>query len=377
MASSTQLDPQVVDVTNLAPLFTQSLFLPIAVEGQGAATGGTGVVGSVYSVDRPSKADELFGASSTLSTLIKALLNRGVSPIIATPSVMSATLPTLLQRQTAWALLESRRDVRIRMTDSALQADFAALATSCDNAALAQNKQSGIVGMPSGTSKANLITASGAIASKRVTLVSPGVYDENGVLKSGNIGAAYVAAEVAKNSDIADDLDTLHLPGLTAIENDAGGNPLFAYRIVTGALVNDFEDLEQAGVSVLKPDPNGGVMIGHLRMTYTTDGTFDALMTRLIVDQLFVDIRAAVESSLFLRQGNTQVNRDKLAALVSSMLWQRRTWLEPKTQPDGELGYLVQVTPSTDNRQVTVSYQGTVVRGIQTIQVQGNLTIPV
>lgn len=375
MTASTQIDPQVVDVSSLAPIYTQSVFLLPAVEGQGDS-GGTGAVGAVYSIDRPSKADDLFGPASSLGTFVKNILNRGVAPVIATMSA-KGTIPTLIQRQAAWALLESRRDVRIRLTDSVLQAEHVALATSCDNAALAQNKHVGIVAAPATTAKAAAITWAQAIQSKRVALIYPGVYDDAGILRTGAAAVAYVAAEVAKNSDIADDLDTFHIPGLTAIENDASGNPIINYRIAAGALVNDFEDLLQAGVSVFKNDPAGGVMIGHLRMTYSTDGTYDALMTRLIVDQLFVDIRSLVEVNNYMRKGNTQVNRDKLAALVSSALWQRQDWLQPKLQPDGDMGYAVQVTPSADNRQVTIAFSGTVVRSIQTVQVQGSLTIPV
>jgi hypothetical protein len=46
-------------------------------------------------------------------------------------------------------------------------------------------------------------------------------------------------------------------------------------------------------------------------------------------------------------------------------------------QPDGSQGYNVSVTSSADNRQVIVGYEGVVVRGINTVKVAANLSIPV
>jgi hypothetical protein len=112
-------------------------------------------------------------------------------------------------------------------------------------------------------------------------------------------------------------------------------------------------------------------------MTYVTDSSFDALQTRLIVDQLFIDVRDYCEGNKFLRRGNTQKTRDDLKAGVEELLRDRSNWLLPKAQPDGTLGYLVAIIPSVDNRQVTISYQGVVVRGIQKILVDAKLEIPV
>jgi hypothetical protein len=48
--------------------------------------------------------------------------------------------------------------------------------------------------------------------------------------------------------------------------------------------------------------------------------------------------------------------------------------LQPVLQGDGTQGYNVTVTASPDNRQVTVGYEGTVVRGINTVKVAANLS---
>lgn len=372
---SSQLYPEVLDGSTLGALYSQSIFLPIGIEGQ-ADNAGSGVLGAVYSVDRPSVADDYFGPSSSLATLAKFVLDRGVAPVYATIS-KKGTAPILTERQAAWAFLESDSRVRIRLTDSVTQADLVALADSCENASLINNKQFAVMGMASATSKASLLTAATAIQSKRGLLVAPGVYDEGGTLISGAYAAAAVAAEVAKNADPSDDLDLVTLPGLLDIEHDSAGTAVFRIKVVSGSPVNDFEDLLQGGVSPLQPGRNGGVEISHLRMAYTTDDTFDALQTRIIVDQIFVLVREYAFQHLFLRKGNTATNRALLQSGVEALLRAHSDWISPITQSDGVLGYATSVTASSDERQMIVSYQGKVVRGVQTISVDGRLEIPV
>jgi phage tail sheath gpL-like len=374
---SNQLYPEVRDATTLGARFSQPIFLTIGVEGQ-ADSGGTAAVAVPKPITRPADADTQFGAGSSLAGLVKFLLARGAPSVIAVASA-KGTVPTLAQRQAAWAILESDVFVRIRLTDSAVQADHVELADSCEDVELIQNKQTCFVGMPAGTSLANLTTAAATIASKRAVLVGPGIYDASGNLLSGVYAAAAVAVEVAKNPDLADDLDKTVIPGMTGIEKDANGMPIFRLKVASGVAVNDFETLLQGGVSPLEQDvtPAGGVLITHLRTTYTVDTTMDALMTRLIVDQLFIDVRQYALDGKYLRRGNTQQNRDDLKAGVEALLTERSNWIRPKTQPDGTLGYLVAVTSSTDGRKVTISYQGIVIRGIQTIEVDAQLDIPV
>lgn len=372
---STQLYPEVRDASNLGPRFSQALYLPIGIEGQKDA-GGSSVINVPVDVSRPSDADTLFGAASPLGVMIKFLLGRGV-PIVKAVASKSALLPTLIERQAAWALLESEQSIRLRLTDSVVQADHVALADSCEWAEGVQNKQVALMGMPVGTSSANLITAAGAIASKRGVLVGPGIYDESGTLRSGAFAAAAVAAEVAKNSDLSDDLDTMTLNGFTDIERDAAGMPVFRIKAGAGVPINDFETLLIGGVSPLRRGRDGGVEITHLRTTWTTDTTMDSLMTRLIVDQLFIDVRDYVENANFLRRGNTLANRNDMKAGVEALLAERSNWVSPMPQPDGTSGYFVAVSSSADGRQVTVSYKGQVIRGIQTVLVDAQLVIPV
>jgi len=367
--------PEVRDATTLGPLFSQALFLPIAVEGQ-ADGAGSATAAVPYEISRPSDSDTRFGASSSLGLLVKFLLARGV-PVVKAIASKKGSAPSLPERQAAWAVLESDQAVRIRLTDSVVQSDLVALADSCENADLINNKQIGFGGMAAATSAANLITAAAAIASKRFVLVGPAIIDENGVTLSGAFSAAAVAAEVAKNSDISDDLDTFPLPAFTGIEKDANGVPIFRVKVVAGSAVNDFETLLDGGVSPLRQGRNGGAEIAHLRMTYTTDTTMDALMTRLIMDQLFVDVRDYCENNQFLRRGNTEETRNDLKAGVEALLTERSNWVTPITQPDGTPGYGVAVQASADGRQVTISYTGNIVRGIQTILVDARLIIAV
>ena len=372
---STQLYPEVKDGTTLGARFSEPSVLTIGIEGQMDAAGSASVA-TLYTITRPADADTLFGPASSLSALVKFVLGRGIGSVRAIPSA-KGTSPTLVQRQAAWALFESDLFVRIRLTDSVAQADLVALADSCEYAEGINLKQTGFGGMAAATTLTNLTAAAAAIASKRFVLVGPAIYDENGTLRSGAYAAAAVAAEVAKNADIADDLDTLPLAGFTDIEKDTSGYPLLRIKSNAGTPVNDFETALIGGVSPLRRGRNGGVEITHLRTTFVTDTTYDALMTRLIVDQLFVDIRTYVEQSNYLRRGNTAATRDDMRAGVDALLQERSNWLKPLMQANGELGYSVAVAASSDNRQVTISYKGEVVRGIQTILVDGQLVIPV
>lgn len=372
---STQLYPEVKDATTLGARFSQPSFLPIGVEGRSNAGSAAATLVPI-AISRPADADTQFGSGSSLSNLVKFLLGRA-APVVTAVASAKGSAPLLAERQSAWDLLSSDPTIRIRLTDSLAQADIDALFDSCVQAESVQNKQVGFAGLANGTDRATYLTASDAVANKRGVLVGPGVYDENGVLLSGAYAAAAVAVEVAKNPDLADDLDTMVIPGLTGIEKDASGYPIFRKKITAGVGVNDFETLLQGGVSPLEQSANGVVSISHLRMTYKTDTTFDALMTRLIVDQLFIDVRLYCLNSNFLRRGNTQANRDDLKAGVEALLNERSNWVRQKLQADGTTGYNVAVTSSGDGRQVTVHYEGVVVRGISTILVDGSLDIPV
>jgi hypothetical protein len=377
--SSVQLYPDVIDGSSLGALFSEVPYLVIGIEGE-MMSDGTAEVATPKTITRPSEAEDYFGDTSTLTALIKFVLGRGVPSVVAVASGVSVTaeaVPTLEQRKTAWATLEDDRNVRIRLTDSVTQADLVALADSCEFAEGINHKQFAVVGMDSGTSKATLISAVTAIASKRAVLVGPGVYDSDGDLLSGEYAAAAVAAEVSKNPDIADDLDTLALPSLIGIEQAANGLPVFRVKSNAGSPTNDFEDLLQAGVSPLRQAKNGGVEITHLRMAYISDDTYDSLMTRLIVDQVFIDVRNYCEDNKFLRRGNTAKTRDDLKAGVAALLFERRNWVAQITQSDGTPGYNVAVTASSDERQVVVTYSGRVVRGISTILIDARLQITV
>jgi len=345
-------------------------------------TTGTANVAVPYVINRLDEASAAFGSDSSLYLMIKVLLDRGAGPVLAVAS--GTTTPTLVQRQTAWEKLESDENARIRLTDSMVQSDLVALATSCSNANLIYNKQICFVGMASGTTKANLITAAGAIAAAgtdaatRAVLIAPGVYDDTGVLRGGNFAAAAVAAEVAKNSDPGNDLDLWDILLLTAIEKDGSGLPVFRRKVVSGAPINDYEDLLQGGVSPLQPSRvSGGVSTTHMRTTYTTNTAWDNLYTRIIVDQIFLDVKAYIYDNNYFRSGNTDVTRQRMKSGVEAVLLERQTWISPVQQPDGTFGYNVSVTPSPDMRQVTIGYEGVVVRGIQTVKVAGNLTITV
>jgi hypothetical protein len=272
--------------------------------------------------------------------------------------------------------LEENVDVRIRLTDSETQADLVALADSCEWAEGIQNKQFAFGGLATPTGLSSLTTAAAAIASKRFVLVGPGYYDGDGVLRSGKYAAARVACEVARNPDITDDLDTLALAATTGIERDATSlMPIFRLKAGAGTPTNDFATLLAGGVSPLRQGRGGQAEIAHLRTTFTADTTFDALMTLQIRDGVFLGLRAMLEAQKFLRRGNTASNRALAARLVSSWLTAHDDWLEPKTLPNGEVGYGVTVTASTDQRKMIVDYQGQIVRNNQTIDLRGTFTI--
>jgi hypothetical protein len=379
--SSTLLDPRVLDASTLIPRATQAVYMPIGVEGQ-ADTVGTAAIATPARIDRIDQANTLYGPSSSLTRIVQAVLDRGAGPVFAVASAKGA-VPTTVQRQAAWQTQESDTVIRIRLTDSEVQADLAALAVSAKNADLIYNKQIVICGMPSGTSKTNLIAAASSVAADttgatKTAMVGPGVYDSGGTLRGGSYAAACVAAEIAKNSDPAMDLDLWPLPLLTGVELDAAGLPVFRRKVVSGSAVNDYEDLLQGGISPIQPARvPGGAQTTHLRTISTVNTTYDNLYTRVIQDQVFIDVRDYILDNNFLRLGNTQVTRTRIKSGVQAVLEERSAWIAPVTQPDGSQGYNVSVTPSADMRQVTVGYQGVVVRGINTVLVAANLTIPV
>lgn len=370
---SSQLYPEVIDASSLIALPASPIYLPIGIEGQ-MDNDGTATVGNLYPISTISEAIVLFGAAASLTKIISAVIRRGSSPVLAAAS-KKGSAPVLADRQAVWDNLSSDKTVRVRLTDSTTQADLVALADSCEEADLIFNKQFCLVGMAASTTKANLLTAATAIASTRGILVAPAVYDQDGVLQSGSFAAACVAAEVSKNSNPANDLDLLSLVFLTAIEKDALGYPLFREKVVAGVAVNDFEDLLQGNVSPLQSSLTpGGVEITHLRTTLDGD-TYDALSTRIIVDQIFVDVRDYLNAMGFLHQGNTESTRARIVSGVENLLLQRQDWISPIVQGNGTLGYNVSAVSSNNGRQIIVGYGGAVVRGVQTIKVVGNLTI--
>lgn len=373
---STQLYPEVVDASTLIAKPASPIFLPIGIEGQ-MDNDGSATLGQAYAISTVSQARSTFGIASKLTKVLEVVMAHGAFPVIAIAS-KKGSAPLLADRQTVWDALSSDPNVRVRLTDSLVQAELVALADSCENAELVNNKQVGFGGMAAGTNKAALIAAAGAIASNRFCLVGPAVYDQDGVLRDGAYAAAVIASETAKNSDLANDLDLWPLPLLAGIEKDSVGLPIFRRKVVSAAAVNDFEDLLQGGVSPLQPNRvGGGVETTHLRTTYTTNTAYDALSTRLIADQVFVDIRNHIYDGGYLRRGNTEATRQLLVGIVSSLLFERINWVAPITQADGNPGYNVQAVSSADQRQVTVSFEGRIVRGIQTIQIASNLSIPV
>lgn len=367
--------PQIVDKSTLTGVFQGDQFLAIGVEGQKDAAGSAAVAVPQLITD-PAQADTLFGPVSNLAKLVKVLLNRGMNYVIAVAS-SSGTTPTLVQRQTAWGTLEEDSRVRIRLTYSTAQADLVALARSAEYAENIQNKQFAIVGMPTGTAKSALQAAGDALASKRAIIVGPSLFDLNGVAVDGQYAAAYTATMIAQNPDIMDSLNNAEIPGTTGIEKEAAtGLPLFRLRSNGGVPVNDFQDLEDHGISPFQQAPSGLAALTHLRMSYKTDTTFDALTTLLVKDTLFLEIKALLTEGKFLRRGNTDSNRSLAGKLVDQYLLDHSDWVKPVLLGNGTTGYGVTVVPSSDLKSFTVNYFGQVVRGTNVININGSLTIP-
>lgn len=371
-----QLYPEIRDKSTLTGTFNQPQFLGIGIEGQALGTG-TVAVGTPKTVTSSQDADTFFGAGSPLANLVKFVLKLGINSVRAVASIKDDDPPDLAARQDAWEVLEEDADVRIRLTDSAVQANLVALAESCENAEGIQNKQFCVVGLGTPSSSASAVTASTAIGSKRAVLITPGTFDSDGALENGVFAAARVAAMVATNPDITDDLDTVLIPGTTGIETATNGMPLYRLHAGGGDPVNDFETLLQAGASPLRQGKSGKAEITHLRTTYTTDDTMDALMTLLIKDGVFLGIRSELESQQFLRKGNTEDNRALAAEIVNQWLIEHGTWVLPKELPDSSIGYGVTALATSDLRGIVISWNAEIVRNTQTIDLSGNYTIPV
>ena len=372
---STQLYPEVIDASTLGPSFSAPKYLTVAVEGQAGASGASATINQLYDVVTPSQAETLFGPTSPLTILVKFLLRRGLDSVKAVCTIKSLTLPNQAARQAGWDVIAANPSVRIVLTDSLLNAEHVALADTMEAAELAQNKMFAFVGMAAATASATLISGATAIMSKRAVLVGPAVYDDLGVLQNGAFSAAAAAAAVAMNPDISDDLDGAELSGLVGVELDATGNPLFRKRFVTNVFTNDFEVLLQGGVTPLQRAASGAVALTHLRTTYTTDTTYDAVQTRLVQDQLYLDVRDYCVDNKFLRSGNTAVTRGRIEAGVQALLEERSNWVAPILQPDGKLGYGVSAIASANEKEIIVGYSGKIVRGVSVIKVDAKLTI--
>ena len=369
----TSIYPEIRDTSTLTGVFQLDQFLTFGIEGQADVAGSQAIAVPVFVTDS-NAADTLFGPASSLAGLIKYVLFQGINGVWAVASAKGSA-PVLGARQTAWALLEENPDIRIRLTDSELQADLVALSDSCEYAELIQNKQFAFGGLATPTTLAALTAAATAIASKRFVLVGPGHFDTNGVLRGGKWSAARVACEVARNPDITDDLDTLPLAGTLGIEKDVTTQmPLFRLKSGAGTPTNDHATALAAGASTLRQGRGGQAEITHLRTTFT-DTTYDALMTLLIRDSVFIGLRSALETEKFLRRGNTASNRALAAKLVDTWLRAHNDWVEPKIMPNGDIGYGVTVTPSPDLRKMIVDYFGQIVRNNQVIDLRGTLTI--
>lgn len=368
--------PQIVDLSTLTGVFQAGQFMAIGVEGEKDAEG-TATVALPELVRNAEEANTLFGAGSPLALLVKFILARGISYVWAVCSA-SAIPPTLVERQTAWVALEENEDIRIRLTDSTTQADLVALAESCEWAEGIQHKQFCFVALGGASVKAVALAAATAISSKRAVLMSPHVYDNEGVLLDGAFDAALAACEVAKNPDIVDSLNGAVVPATSGIEVQAStGLPIYRLRAGAGTPVNDHQDLLDGGVSTYQQDRSGQAALTHLRMAYTTDDTFDALTTLLIKDEVFLGLRTMLKDQKFLRMPNNANNRSLAAKLVDQWLKAHSDWVEPVGLPDGTDGYGVSVVEAEDHKSFTVAYQGQVVRGTNVININGTLTIPV
>jgi hypothetical protein len=95
------------------------------------------------------------------------------------------------------------------------------------------------------------------------------------------------------------------------------------------------------------------------------------------MDQIFILVRQYCYDFAYLRRGNTPKTRQALVSGVETLLNQHSDWIQPKTLPDGTTGYGVTAVPSSDQRQIIVNYRGVIVRGVQTILVNGSLEIAV
>lgn len=365
--------PQVRDQSTLTGVFQTALYLPIGVEGEMSETG-EATVSKPETISTAEEATTAFGTGSSLAALCALILSRGIPSVRAVGSELSHELTA---RQAAWEALEDDPTIRIRLTDGVLQAELAALADSCEYAEQIENKQFMVGGLAAPTTKSALSTAADAIASKRGVLVGPGIYDLDGNLKSGADAAAIAACEIAKNPDIVDSLNLFEIPATAGIELEATtGLPLFRLHANAGSPIDDFQDLLDDGVSPFMTAPSGLAAFTHLRTTWTTDDTFDALMTLLIKDGVFIGIREMLLANNYHRRGNTLSNRSQAGAQVESYLKAHSNWVEPVQLPDGRVGYGVTVTASTDLKSFTVSYHGQVVRGTNVIDINGTLTIP-
>jgi hypothetical protein len=60
---------------------------------------------------------------------------------------------------------------------------------------------------------------------------------------------------------------------------------------------------------------------------YIVNTTYDNLYTRIIVDQVFIDVRDYILDQNFLRAGNTAAVRARIKSGIEALLNERNSWI--------------------------------------------------
>lgn len=162
-----------------------------------------GTAGHVYEVTGPGQAESLFGASESLTGLVKLLLENGAAKVYAVPVAAEEGYAA------AFAALEKVEDVAAVVCGSTGLTVEQALRDSVKRASENRRERLAVVGGGEGESAEELTARAGELCCERVVLVPGGIQ-----------AAAAVAGAIAGETDPAVPLGGAELSGLTALEED-------------------------------------------------------------------------------------------------------------------------------------------------------------
>lgn len=320
-----------------------------AVGVAGVAAGGT--KGAVSLITSYAAAASLYGGSSSLTGLVKVLLENGAPVVYAVPVVVSGTAARA-DYEVAFAALMERSEIGFMVCDSRDEAVHAALLAAISGGEERSKYRIGIV-ESAGTASA-LVALAEKLNSERMALVGlPAAQGAAGAF------AAAAAGVLAAQNDPALPLGGAELAGVTAPDARFSDS--------------DVNVLIRGGVTPI--EALGGIVsvIRGVTTRTTTNGTADAtwreLSTILIVDDVLPTVRDSLKTR-FARTKNTAQTRGAIRTQVVIELENKKS-----SEIIEDYGNVTVTADESDPTVCNVRFSFTVVHGLNRIELVAHITV--